>query len=236
MAGDNRPGDASFGHDQGHPDRQRRPASLSRDKRWNQTRPSIERGQEILQVDDLRLDFDDQQCPAGGVPGQDVHRALLAEVVEGVFGDALPAERFQDGHDLFDQRGVTCVQQTIKLAASPTQVDHCADLENGAQASQGSDRDMVELPPLDPGNDRLAQPCRRCHVRLPQAAAAANSPNHSADLEVIHAQGTRTRVACSKLARGRSSATYRRLIRPLCPPSPLALAPLALALAPRPSP
>jgi hypothetical protein len=75
----------------------------------------------VLQIDDLRLDFDDQQSPRPGQPAKDVDGTSVAEVVEGFLGDGLPAGGGQLGNDGVLQGRVSSVEKASQLRPAPPQ-------------------------------------------------------------------------------------------------------------------
>ncbi len=98
---------------------------------------------------------------------------------------------------------------------------------------------IVELPPLDPGNNnRLAPPCRRCHVRLPQASGRRRTarPLGRPHRPIPRAEDATKRSGMQRACARAIIYDFIDACRALCPPSPLALAPLASPspLAPRP--
>jgi len=74
--------------------------------------------QRVLQVSQIALDFDDEQRPGFGMPGQHIHRPSVAVVIERVFDRRLPTERGQQFDDSFDQGSVAPVDLSLDLRAA----------------------------------------------------------------------------------------------------------------------
>src|SRR6187551_2080009 len=69
---------ATFGDDQPTADGRRIPAPIARDPRGEAAFP-VERPKELVDIDDRRLELNDEERPRGGVPCEPVDDATLAE-------------------------------------------------------------------------------------------------------------------------------------------------------------
>ena len=98
-------------------DRHRIPATLLRDPRRQPPLP-VERPDQLVDVDDLRLELDDQQCAPTRMPGQDVDHAALAVDRERDFGRQDPGRQLARNRRATDSWSAEC-RRLISRSRSP---------------------------------------------------------------------------------------------------------------------
>jgi len=116
--------------------------------------------------------------------GKHVHRAAFAADVERHLDGALPARGAEPLHDLLDERGVTCVEQSIQCFAIPGQAHLEPSSETTRDPLQGRQSKRVDLAALgspDLGPTRMS-PLRQVVLgevlALPQSPELSAEPNH----------------------------------------------------------
>jgi hypothetical protein len=116
------------------------PPALFGDQAGNQPDLPRQRGQHRLQIGKPCLDFDQEHRAPNGVPGEHIDRTTVAEYVEGVLRNALPAQANElRDHSLDDSR-VAAVDQPICESAAPAKLEDGLDLERRAYATEAIDR------------------------------------------------------------------------------------------------
>jgi hypothetical protein len=80
------------------------PASLTRQQVGHDADLAVEGRQQLLEIDEARLDLDDEEGEATLPPSDDVDRASLPVVIEGVFDLRLPATTGKLGGSSFDEQ------------------------------------------------------------------------------------------------------------------------------------
>ena len=126
---------------QDHPcrDADRSPGAIVGDRTGESLLP-VERPKHFVDVDQLRLELDDQQRAGGRVPRELVDDAALPEDREGDLRHDLPTGPNQNRRrHIFRQHRVCPAQQSVGVATSPspddfdTDVHRCPDSPNGGQ-------------------------------------------------------------------------------------------------------
>jgi len=174
------------GYDEEAAHRRRIPAFLPGENVGQDANLALERTDGCLDIPDPGLDFDDEQRASRRVPGNDICRPTLAEVVEGDLDTRNPAKFVEPADYVFDQRRVTAIDQSVKLAGSPPGVDRYRDVQGRADRAQSVEGDMLELSEFHTGDQGLAHGSCRCQIVLPPTATDPNLAHHPADSSVIH--------------------------------------------------
>jgi hypothetical protein len=117
-----RPRPGLVGQNQNATDKIGPPTQLRGDGHRHHTALSIHRREQFLNVDDLRLHFDDHQRADPGRPCQDVDGPALATHVQGILDSDLPSETPQFGHNQPSQQGVPFVEQPRQFGAAPSRL------------------------------------------------------------------------------------------------------------------
>jgi hypothetical protein len=120
------------------------PASVLRDKPRDHTDFAIERGVQVLDVDEPRLDFHDQERALLGSPRQDVDRPAVPVVVECVLDDDLPAEAIKLADDRVDQPGVVRVEELCDVRDRPAGTDLDDDPEHASDTPHRGEPNELE--------------------------------------------------------------------------------------------
>jgi hypothetical protein len=107
------------------------------------------RGQQGLRIRNDGLDLHDEEHPAPGMPGKDVNRATLAEVVERHLDGDLPATRHQQLNRSLDESGMSGVEQAIECLAVPSNTHLEIGTERSAQGFDVTEGRPDELASLE---------------------------------------------------------------------------------------
>jgi hypothetical protein len=119
---------------------------------------AIDRPDQTLHVDDLRLQLDDEQRPGRSQPGHDVDHPALAPDRERTLRDHLPPGRGEGADDELVHRGVPGVQEAVELRAVPAQDDVEVRLQrhgNGLQLPHPNPGEVAALHGGDHGARHL---------------------------------------------------------------------------------
>src|SRR5436189_1656243 len=95
------------------------PAALPGQERRYEPRLPIHRREQVLDVDDPRLELDDDQGTSGGVPTDDVNGAALTKMIEAVLDQHFVAFGAQERHDDLCECRVITIQEPIELTCAP---------------------------------------------------------------------------------------------------------------------
>jgi hypothetical protein len=151
VLGEPSPVRSAFGDEQPAGNHLRAPPTIRRDASA-ESKLAIERAEEFGDVNELRLELHDDQCPRLVVPPEGVDDASLAVDGEGDLGRDLPsADTGEPAAERLVQRGVTRTDHAIELAATPTQRVVRPAVERLGDRSDGLHRQLIGHPALDPG-------------------------------------------------------------------------------------
>ena len=174
------------GQDDPSPDSVRIPATIA-SKQRGQTTLAIDRTHQLVHVDEFGLEFDDEQDPPTGMPGEDVYDAALSVDRERHFWFGDPSiQRLEPSGHRFMHGGVTDTDQPAKISSLPA--------DDGIEAGVERRRDPTDLPQrdgrrgaaLDPPDDASRYACSGGHVILTQALPNTDRPECDAGLMIIH--------------------------------------------------
>jgi hypothetical protein len=84
---------------------------------------SVDRRGQVLEIDDAALHLDDEQDPRDWMPGHDVDRSTVAEVVERVLDQRFSAHGPQHANARLDERRMRAVDEAIQVAAAPARIE-----------------------------------------------------------------------------------------------------------------
>lgn len=151
-----------------------------------ETPSSIGDGKELIDVDQLGLQLDQEQCSRLDMPRDQVDDATLAEVVERDFGPDLPAVVEQHASHRFGHRRVAAAEEPVQPGATPPWFEGQPNLQHARDSPERRDLDSLDLATLDP-RVRRRRGCRpKRHVSGAPAKADAQLTKHSADGEIVH--------------------------------------------------
>ncbi len=149
---------AVVGEDDPGRDRDRIPAPLSSDDSGQSPFP-IDGPHQLVDVDELRLQLDDEQDPARRMPGEDVDDPALAIDREGHLGFCDPAlERREHASHRFVHRSVAGVEHPAEVAALPANDSVEPGVERIRHPSDLTQRDGGQVAALDPPDDPTRDP------------------------------------------------------------------------------
>lgn len=162
---------AEFRHHDQASDPERAPAALGAKQLTGEAPLTIHAGHQRLHVIDPGLHLDDEQRPTARMPRDDVNRAALAVVAEGVLEDHLPAVTSQDGDDIVHEPGMISVAKPIRLSSVPERRERESNLERSGYPPQGTDGQSVDRPGLRECHQRPTHAgCRRQIILPPRFA------------------------------------------------------------------
>jgi hypothetical protein len=138
------------------PDGERIPAKLHAYDVGDESHLPGKGKQHRLQVREPRLDFDDQERPRGGVPGQDVDGTPITEYVESKFELEAPTGPPKDADDEIDQGGMGCIDEAIAQASSKPDIKEQNASERRDDPIQRTDGHACQLASFDARVDGLA--------------------------------------------------------------------------------
>jgi len=129
-------------------DGSRLPPEVAHD-RGREAPVSIQRPDEALDVHDLRPQLDDEQRPAGRVPGEEVDDSAFAPDGERALRNDVPAGRGEDpGHQRVHDR-VTRVQEVVEIRAGPPKDRVDVSAQGVRDRHERADLDGREVSPFD---------------------------------------------------------------------------------------
>src|SRR5439155_20436323 len=100
------------------------------------------------------------------MPCEDIDRTAVAEYVERVLRNALPAQASELSDDRLDDPRVAAVDQPIREAAAPAKLEDGLDLQGRAYATEPIHRDPGEIAALENRDDLLVDVCRASQITL----------------------------------------------------------------------
>lgn len=198
-----------------------RPAELLGDARAEPDPPVHGRDQ-VLWINEDRLELDDQEAARLGVPGEDVDDPALAIDREADLRSPDPAlDRSEVAHEGFVQVSMCFVRDSIDVAALPAQSDVSPDAECCGYAAEDVEGDATEASALEAA-DHLSRGTRTARdVCLSQALADSDDAKRVADADVIHtgddgwSRFTATSLRLWWLGRLHGPASRAQAVRPL---------------------
>ena len=168
--------------------RPRFPAAVSRDSRSEPSIP-IDRGQQLLHVDDGGLQLDDEQRAGRGMEGKDVDDAPLAVDREGRLRGQKPWRSGEESRDLLMEGGMPGVQHPIEVATSPPRHDVKADLECLRHAQEHAEAEVPEVAAFHARNHRLGHAGDSGDIGLAPTGANSDGTDHGPQPHHVHGVG-----------------------------------------------
>ncbi len=162
------------------------PATLGRDP-TRKTSLAIERAHQLIDVDDLRLQLDEQERASRRMERQDVDGTTFPVDRERDLGCELPAgETRKVRGDRLMQCRVPRAEEPGKLTAAPACNEIDPDVECTRHRSQSSQRRGAEVTALDVRDERPRNARPNRHVFLSPSPSNSHGANRRADPHVIH--------------------------------------------------
>ena len=186
------------------------PASIGRDQRCQATSP-IHRRHEVVDVDDRRLELDDQKRPAIGVPAEYVdHPSFAVDRVRNLRRDGPRAGGSEAASDRLMHRGVPGVDEPIEIPAVPGDRDARVDTQrarHGAHVAQGR---RIEITTLDLRDELPGHACSAREVLLAPTAPQSKGAEDRTDAKLVHeGESDEARLSCTREG-GNPAAPERR--------------------------
>jgi hypothetical protein len=149
---------------------------------------TVECAQELADIDDLRLELDDEHSRGLLVPGEEVDDPPLAPFGERDLGTHHPtADAAEPGDHGFCERGVLLVQQAVEVGASGARQQLKPHIQGSRDPAQCPERDFVDRASLNPRYGAARHTGGRGKIRLAPTAADPSSSDHGAEPKRIHA-------------------------------------------------
>jgi hypothetical protein len=161
----------------------------------------------------LHLDHEDDAGAAAG--GKHVDGTTLTEVAECHLRRDLPAVPTKPVRNQADDDRMSLVEQAVERTAAPAHLEPKIGFKAGKDPPQGTDRDLVEMAPLDQRDSALGQAGGSAQVLLAKPAPTAERPERTPDAEIVHEK----RSSSTGLDHGLPAACGR-LHRAACHPAP----------------
>ena len=200
-------------HDPGA-DRFHIPAPLASDDRREPPIP-IDRSEQALNIDQLRLELHDQKGTGRRLECQHVDHAALPVDRERGFRSNEPVRRAQPPRDRFMHGRVSGIDHAVQLAAAPPRIPFEPDVERPSYPHGAADDHAVNSPTLNAGDDLGRHARQAGDIGLTQAAPKADRSEDSSDPHPIHGRSM-ARAAYGPITPGlsglsRSSLRVREL-------------------------
>jgi len=96
----------------------------------------------------------------------------------------MPARLLQQIDNRADQARVTFVKQSIKVAASPSELDHELRVEGARDGSQFGQGDLLEMTTLEERHDALRHARAASHIDLAPTKAVSQRTKPSSDSDI----------------------------------------------------
>ena len=164
---------AAWGDDHPHADSDGIPTVIPGDLPGDST-TDIHRRHQVVDVDDPRLELDDEQRSRRRVPGDDVDHASLTVSGKGNLGKREPAPDLAEPPErsLVHQR-VPTIDQAVKIGAAPAEQPFEPSVEDSRQCAEHGRTTRRQVDRLRSASRRRAG-CRRPSRRPPVAADAGS--------------------------------------------------------------
>jgi hypothetical protein len=147
----------------------------------------VHRANQLLRINNVGLQLRDKQGPLPGVPAEDIDHASLTVDGKRHFWHHDPASSRgkSPGHRLV-VCGVTGVDQSIELAASPARDEPDLDLEGRRHGADRMQRQPPQVAAFDSRNGRWGEARKLGHIALSPANPDANCSYSGPEENVVH--------------------------------------------------
>ena len=134
---------------------------------------------EVIDVDDVRLELDHEQGAMTGMPGQDVDDATLAVDRERRLRSERPSRQVIPEHpgNQFMQLRMPGIEQSVQVAGTPSGDQIHPDIERSRHLADRLERQLVHVAALDPRHRRPRHIRRGREVDLPPTLPEPDGPH-----------------------------------------------------------
>jgi hypothetical protein len=183
---DSAPVGSALGEDDPSRDRGRIPAPVARDRR-RESPTSVGRSHQVVDVDEFRLQLDDEQDSSARVPREDIDDATFSVDREGHLrlGDPAIETGEHGGHRLV-HRCVPGVDQATEVAALPSECGVEPGIEGDSDPTNRPERYRIEPAVFDATNDGARHAGSRRQILLAKPLSDSNRPQRCAHPMVVH--------------------------------------------------
>lgn len=174
-------------HDNPNGDRRRIQAALLRNG-TRKTASFVGRSDQVVDIDDVRLEFDDQQRSLARVPGEDVDYAAFAvdRVRDFWREDPVRNDLAEPARNELMQVRMPPIQETVQVPGSPTGNQVNPDVELAGDILDGRDRQRANMPTLDPADRRLGHARSRTELLLRPAPPLTDQTDRTPEAAFMH--------------------------------------------------
>jgi hypothetical protein len=120
------------------------------------------------------------------MPSDDVDRATLAEVIEGVLDQNRPSMPAHDRRQRVHEGSVLLIQKARQLPTAPERLHWQANLQDATDRAEVADREALELPGLCKRHQLLGNSSPIRNVLLTPPQPAPNRSQGEANPEIVH--------------------------------------------------
>jgi hypothetical protein len=166
---------ASLGHHYPRGDIARVPIALSGDPR-REPHLAIDNSQQFMNVHQLGLHLDNQQRPAGSIPGENVYPASFGADRKRHLWRYIPAPGRKELDDGTGKRGMALVQEPVQFAATPSRDDIDANVQCASEATERVERHAANTAALEIRNHRSRYTCSIGDIHLPPSLTNSDRP------------------------------------------------------------
>jgi hypothetical protein len=186
---------------------------------------AIDSGKRGLRVRHHGLDLGHQNDPSRLMERKDIYRTSFSADRKRHLDVSHPTDQVQTPHEAIDQSCVGLVEETIQTLAVPPEPHVQVGVERLRDTPQLADRNGVDPPALDPGDDRGRDLRLRAKIHLAPAFPEAERAERVTETDGIHLQehgGARLSRTYSPHVRPCDERCNRvRRCRPLEGPTPI---------------
>jgi hypothetical protein len=198
--------------DQKAADRDRGPAEALASDRGGQPNLLVVAPMRRLDRCEHRLHLDDEKCPPGWKPPQDVDGTAFSELRVRDLDFQLPSSCGEAPDHGLDERSVPFVEQPVELTSAPGESDVKAGVKSHRESVQRDQVDALQPPSFDPRDRLLTEPSRPTEVALAPTPSTPERSDHTAEpypfhrawsMDVEDCRGLRRELSCRfRLATG----------------------------------
>ena len=161
------------------------PPALARDP-WSQPAISIHRSHELLNVNEIRLQLDDEKRASRRMKCEDVNDPALTIDGERRLRGQKPRRAYKHSRHTLMKRGVSGIQHPIEIATAPSRQDIDPDLERFRHAQEYGEADAAHVPAFDARDQCLRNLRRQGDVDLAPTLADSNCPKDRSQRDEVH--------------------------------------------------
>lgn len=153
-----------------------------------QTTPPVHRGDQVVDIDELRLELDDKEHRPVGVPSQHVDDAALAIDRIRHLGPERPRRKcLQVTSKRFVEQRMAPTEHPIDFPTTPARDEIDPQVDRRRQSPEHADRHTLEVTALEQRYGAARYPRGAAEIRLAPAAPPAQQPNRGTEPLIVHA-------------------------------------------------